>query len=93
MGPKSYSDELEWALARPDAERMCQQVDAYATYIANDDGGDWPKEHADDFDEITWSFRNDPDKAFAYIILGASRADDAGVSSQRPASRTASAGC
>jgi hypothetical protein len=78
MGKKSYSDEVERALARLDAERMCRQLDAYAEYYRNGGGGEWPEEYADDFSEIISCFHDDPEKAFAYVILGASRTDDAG---------------
>ena len=74
MGNKAYHDELERALARPDAEQMCRQLDAYAAYYENG-GGEWPEEHADAFGEIISCYHDDPEKAFAYVILGASRSD------------------
>lgn len=78
MGNKRYFDELERALARPDADQMCQQLDAYADYLAHEPGGEWPEEHAEDFGEIISCYHDYPEKAFAYVILGASRSDDAG---------------
>ncbi len=77
MGNKAYHDELERALARPDVEQMCQQLDAYAEYYENG-GGEWPEEHADAFGEIISCYHDDPEKAFAYVILGASRSDHPG---------------
>lgn len=74
MGSKRYSDELERALARPDADQMCRHLDAYADHH----GGEWPEEYAEVFGEIISCFHDDPEKAFAYVILGASRSDDAG---------------
>jgi hypothetical protein len=75
MSGKGYSDELERALARPDADKMVQQLDAYADYFARG-AGEWPDEYADDFGEIITCHFDDPEKAFAYVILGASRTDD-----------------
>ncbi|MFA5964857.1 MAG: DUF6869 domain-containing protein [Sphingomonas sp.] len=74
MGKKAYFDELERALARPDAELMCRQLDTYAEYYENG-GGEWSEESADDFGEIISCCHDDPEKAFAYVILGASRSD------------------
>jgi len=48
MTGKGYSDELEQALARPDADKMIQQLDAYAEYFARG-AGDWPDQYAEDF--------------------------------------------
>ena len=75
MTGKGYSDELEQALARPDADKMIQQLDAYAEYFARG-AGDWPDQYAEDFGEIITCHFDDPEKAFAYVIIGASRTDD-----------------
>jgi hypothetical protein len=77
MAEKTYFDELERALARPDANKMCCQLDAYSQYLIND-RGEWPEEFADDFEEIITCYHDNPEKAFAYVILGAARSDDAG---------------
>jgi hypothetical protein len=76
MGKQEYSTELQRALARPDAEKMCRQVDAYADYFARG-AGDWPDDEADDFEEIVCCHHDDPEKALAYIVIAASRSDDA----------------
>lgn len=57
---------------------MCQKIDAYANYWSNNEGDRWPEEHADTFQEILSCPFDDPEKALAYVILGASRTDDAG---------------
>jgi hypothetical protein len=75
MSKNGYSDELERALARSDAHELCRQIDAFAAYSAQG-GGEWPDELADDFGEIISCFHDDPNKAFAYVIIGASRTDD-----------------
>ena len=76
MSGKGYSDELERALARSDAGKMIRQIDAYADYFA-DGAGDWPDEYSDDFEEIVGCHHDDPEKALAYVVIAASRSDDA----------------
>ena len=75
MGNETYFDELERALARPDADLMCQQLDAYSKYY-KDGLADWPDESSDLFYEINTCHFDDPEKAFAYVILGVARSDD-----------------
>ncbi len=76
MSANTYSDELERALARPDANEMRRNLLAYARYIA-EDSGDWPEEFADDFGEIISCHRDDPEKSLAYVVVAASLSDDA----------------
>jgi hypothetical protein len=76
MAGKTYSDELERALARPDAGTMMWQLDAYADYFQRG-AGDWPDDGADDFEEVVTCHHDDPEKALAYVVLAASRSDDA----------------
>ena len=54
---------------------MKQQLDAYADYLAQGTGN-WPDEHAEDFGEIISCYFDDPEKAFAYVVLGSARSDD-----------------
>jgi hypothetical protein len=75
MSDKSFSSELDRALARPDAKKLIRQIDAYAAHIESADG-DWPEDLADDFCEILDSHREDVEKALAYVVLGASRSAD-----------------
>ena len=75
MGASSYRDELERALARPDADQMCRALDEYAAYHENS-GGDWPDEPDDPFGDILTCHFDDTEKAFAYVILGAARSDN-----------------
>ena len=76
MAGKEYSDELDRTLARLDASKMIRQIDAYADFFARG-AGDWPDDDADDFEEIVTCHHDDPEKALAYVILAASRTDDA----------------
>jgi hypothetical protein len=75
MSDKTYSDELERAAARPDADKMRRQLLAYAKYEAKG-AGRWPDEVANDIDEIITCHFDDVEKAFAYVILAASQSDD-----------------
>ena len=75
MPDKSFSSELERALARPDAEKLIRQIDAYAAHIASGDA-DWPGQFADDFGEILDSHYEDVEKVLAYVVLGASRSNN-----------------
>jgi hypothetical protein len=77
MNARTYSDELERALDRPDAAQMRRQLLAYADHDAKG-AGEWPAELADDFDEIITCHFDDPEKALAYVIIAASQTDDAG---------------
>jgi hypothetical protein len=74
MGTQGYSDELDRPLARPEADRVRRQLQAYAQY-STEGGTDWPDEFSDDFEEITSPY--DPEKALAYVIIAVSQSGDA----------------
>jgi hypothetical protein len=76
MDGSERPSELERALARPDAQTMIRQIDAFADYHAGG-AGDWPDEYTDDFAEIVTCHHDDPEKALAYVVIAASRTDDA----------------
>ena len=76
MNDADHSRELERAVARSDYEKLCAQLDAYIVYFSSGEG-EWPEDKADDFSEIVGSGFDDQEKAFAYVILGADRTDDA----------------
>ncbi len=73
MGKKADIYELEVALARSDAQQMCELIDAYAAHFE----GPWPEEYAEAFGEIVSCGHLDPEKALAYVVLAAARTDDA----------------
>lgn len=75
MVTKTYADELQRALARPDVDRLTRVIDAYAAYFVRG-AGDWSDDEADAFGEIHDDESEDPDKALAYVIIAASRSDD-----------------
>jgi hypothetical protein len=76
MSAKTYLNELERALARPDADQMRRQLAAYADYNSHGIGNP-PIELADDFEEVIWCHENDHDKSLAYVVIAASEIDDA----------------
>jgi len=76
MSAQQYSDELERALSRPDADEMAQQLDRYAAYFAEGEG-DWSDEDSEAFSEIVTCHHDDPEKALSYVIIAASRTDNA----------------
>ena len=55
---------------------MIRQINAFADHFGRD-AGEWPADHANDFGEILTCYHNDPEKAFAYVIIAAARTDDA----------------
>ena len=55
---------------------MIRQIDAYADYFSRG-AGDWPDDCAGDFEEIVTCHHDDPEKALAYVVIAASRTDDA----------------
>jgi hypothetical protein len=75
MSHKGYSDELQRALARSDADKMVRQLDAYGRYF-DQGAGDWPDDDANDFTDIVTCHHDDPEKALAYVVIAASRSDD-----------------
>jgi hypothetical protein len=68
--------ELARALARVDADFVAATVDAYAAYFASGER-DWPDKWSDAFSDLQSCYHDDPDKALAYVVIGASRSDDA----------------
>ena len=75
MTDKTFSDELERALARPDANKLVHQIDVYIEYDRSG-ARDWPDDIADDLGEVLGSGFDDPDKALAYVMIAAARTDD-----------------
>ena len=74
MADKTYSSELERALARADAPDLKRQTRAYYEYYLRDfeTGED---ENTADIDAVNDS-EADPDRALAYVVLAASTYDD-----------------
>ena len=69
-------NELDRALAREDAQSLIRQVDAYDDYFTRG-VGDWPDEHADDFQDVLSSFYGDDEKSLSYVVIAAARSNDA----------------
>lgn len=55
---------------------MTRQLDAYERHFSKPPR-EWPDELSDDISEIVSCFRHDPEKALAYVLIAASRTDDA----------------
>jgi hypothetical protein len=70
MSAKSFTSELDRAMARPDSEGLLALVAAYERYFAETGGeGEWPEKLAEHFGgTLDWPER-DPDKALAYIVF------------------------
>jgi len=77
VSAKGNSDELQRALARPDADKLVRQIDVYIAHFAHG-AGKWSDAGADDFEEIVGCYRDDPEKALAYVAIAVSRTDDGG---------------
>ena len=74
MAETEYANEIERALARSDADKLCRQIDAYAAHHASGES-EWPENLSEDFSEIVACY-DDPEKALAYVVLGISRIED-----------------
>lgn len=79
MTDESFSNELARALARPDADKLRRQIEAYHKHTsAHGWGAEWPDEISDDIEEVLYSGLDHPDKALAYVIIAAANIDDPG---------------
>jgi hypothetical protein len=77
MSAKAFTNELQRALARPDAEQLVLDLDDYRRFhreiVANNPTpGEY--EHDGNFAEV--QDPRDSDRALAYVILAAARYDD-----------------
>ena len=77
MAEESFPNEIERALARPDADKLVRQIDLYIAYDRSG-AGDWPDDISDDLAEVLDADSRDPDKALAYVMIGLTRTEDAG---------------
>ncbi|WP_242416624.1 DUF6869 domain-containing protein [Sphingomonas panni] len=77
MAHKGCSDELDRAVARPDVEQLCRHLDAYAEWHRQG-SGHWSDDTHAAFGDICVCSDDDPEKALAYVVLGAARSDDSG---------------
>ena len=76
MPDKSFSNELQRALARADVEILALNLEAYRQWIEACDAekpDEW--DHPGNSDDL-YDAHNDPDRALAYLALAASRYDD-----------------
>lgn len=73
MADKSFSNELQRALARPDILELQRQLATYHRYSSTDD---WPDEAIDDLDAILSAHWDDPDRGLVYVVLAAANYDE-----------------
>jgi hypothetical protein len=75
MADKSFSNELQRALARADADEMMRQTQ---TYYVNFKAGlpGWDETNEDGLQAITTAYFHDPEKTLAYVMLAAANFDD-----------------
>jgi hypothetical protein len=75
MADKQFANELERALARPDAEELARHIRVYHEHFR---AGlpEWTDENAKALDAIFNASLDDPDKTLAYVMLAASESDD-----------------
>ena len=72
MADKSFSNELQRVLARPDIDQLRGHL---ATYH-NHTGTDWPDDVAEDMNFVMAAHWDDPERGFAYVILAMAEYDD-----------------
>jgi hypothetical protein len=75
MSDKSFSNELQRALARPDIADLQRQTRVYYEHCQRGFHEE-TDENADDIDAVCASNFADPEKALAYVILAAANYDD-----------------
>ena len=75
MAGKSYSNELRRTLSRADAQELTRQIQVYHDHFL---AGlpEWTDENSDDLHAIMSASFDDPDKAFAYVMLAAANYDN-----------------
>ena len=76
MSEKSFSNELERALSRSDADELARQIDVYQEHFG-EGLPEWTDQNSADLAAIANASLDDPEKTFAYVILAASKYDDA----------------
>jgi hypothetical protein len=76
MSEKSFANELERALARPDAEELSRHIQVYHDHFR---AGlpEWTEENSEALDAILNASLDDPDKTLAYVMVAAAGYDDA----------------
>ena len=75
MADKSFSNELQRALARPDIDELRQHLDTYHRYSSKDE--DWPDEANAHMDAVMDAHYDNPERGLAYIALAIAKYDEA----------------
>ena len=74
MTDKSFSNELQRALARSDAVELKKHLSTYHRYSGK--GEEWPDEADAHMDAGMSAHWDDPDRALAYVVLSAASYDE-----------------
>lgn len=72
MSDKSYFNELQRALARPDIDNLREQLGTFYRHT----GSNWPDEVDSDMDAVMCAHWPDPDRGLAYLALAMAEYDD-----------------
>ena len=76
MTDKSFANELQVALSRPDADQLARHIQvSFGHYNAG--LPEWSDEDSDALEAIMDASLDDPDKTLAYVMLAAANYDDA----------------
>src|SRR5688572_9067246 len=75
MTEKSFSNELDRALNRPDISELIRQIELYHAY-SHPDLRHWPDELAEQLNGVLMSGCDDPEKGLAFVMLAAAKYDD-----------------
>jgi hypothetical protein len=74
MADKSFSNELQRALTRPDIFDLQRHIEIY--HVVYRSGVDWPDALNEDMSAVMTSHWDDPDRCLAYIVLAGARFDE-----------------
>lgn len=74
MSEKSYFNELQRALARPDIDELRQHLDTYHRHTGKD--ADWPDEADAHMEAVMCAHWGDPEIALAYVVLAMAEYDE-----------------
>jgi hypothetical protein len=75
MSEKAFANELQRALARPDAEELKRHVQAYHDQFRGR-LENWTEQDDEAVEKIMDASLDDPEKTFAYVMIAASASDD-----------------
>jgi hypothetical protein len=72
MADKTFSNELQRVLARPDVEKLREQLGTYRSHSRTE----WPDGANEDMDAVMSAHWDDPERGLAYVVLAMAEYDD-----------------